>query len=60
VDKYVCTVCGYIYFPEKGDPAGGVEPGTPFGKLPGDWVCPVCGWGKEKFRKLDTARDPRK
>jgi len=23
--------------------------GTPFEDLPDDWVCPVCGVGKEKF-----------
>jgi rubredoxin len=41
--KYVCTVCGYVYDPEKGDPESGVEPGTAFEDLPEDWTCPVCG-----------------
>lgn len=47
--KYVCNVCGYIYDPAKGDPDNGVTPGTPFDELPGDWVCPVCGAGKDEF-----------
>ncbi|MCL6557929.1 MAG: rubredoxin, partial [Firmicutes bacterium] len=51
MDKYVCSVCGYVYDPEAGDPENGVPPGTPFEKLPGDWTCPVCGVGKEEFEK---------
>jgi flavin reductase (DIM6/NTAB) family NADH-FMN oxidoreductase RutF/rubredoxin len=51
MDKYVCTVCGYVYDPEKGDPDSGIEPGTPFDALPDDWVCPVCGVGKDQFEK---------
>ena len=51
--KYKCTVCGYIYDPEKGDPYSGKEPGTPFAELPDDWVCPACGVGKDQFEKAD-------
>jgi len=47
--KYRCTVCGYIYDPEKGDPDSGIEAGTPFEELPDDWVCPVCGAAKDQF-----------
>ena len=47
--KYECTVCGYIYDPEKGDPDNGIEPGTAFEDLPDDWVCPECGAGKDAF-----------
>jgi len=47
--KYVCTVCGYIYDPEKGDPDGGIKPGTSFEAIPEDWVCPVCGVAKSEF-----------
>ncbi len=53
MDKYVCTVCGYIYDPEEGDPDNGVSPKTAFEDLPDDWVCPVCGAGKEDFEKED-------
>ena len=51
--KYVCNVCGYTYDPEAGDPEGGAKAGTPFEKLPDDWVCPVCGADKEAFEPED-------
>jgi flavin reductase (DIM6/NTAB) family NADH-FMN oxidoreductase RutF/rubredoxin len=47
--RYVCNVCGYIYDPAVGDPEGGVPAGTAFENLPDDWVCPVCGAGKDQF-----------
>jgi flavin reductase (DIM6/NTAB) family NADH-FMN oxidoreductase RutF/rubredoxin len=50
--KYKCSVCGYIYDPEKGDPESGVNPGTSFENLPDDWVCPICGAGKDEFEEL--------
>jgi flavin reductase (DIM6/NTAB) family NADH-FMN oxidoreductase RutF/rubredoxin len=50
--KYKCSVCDYVYDPEMGDPEGGVTPGTPFEKLPDDWVCPVCGADKSQFEKV--------
>lgn len=51
MDKYICTVCGYIYDPEKGDPESGIKPGTPFEALPADWVCPLCGAEKDQFER---------
>jgi len=53
MQKHVCDLCGYIYDPEQGDPAGGVQPGTPFEAIPGDWVCPLCGASKDKFYTVD-------
>ncbi|MDA8336500.1 MAG: rubredoxin [Peptococcaceae bacterium] len=53
MEKWECTICGYVYDPAEGDPEHGVEPGTPFEKLPGDWVCPVCGAGREVFEEKD-------
>ena len=47
--KYVCTVCGYIYDEAAGDPDNGIAAGTKFEDLPEDWVCPLCGVGKEDF-----------
>ncbi len=47
--KYRCTVCDYIYDPEKGDPDAGIAPGTPFEQLDDDWRCPICGVGKDMF-----------
>ena len=53
VPKYKCTVCGYIYDPELGDPDGGIKPGTPFDEIPADWVCPVCGAAKDEFERIE-------
>lgn len=47
--KYVCSACGYVYDPEIGDPDSGIAPGTAFEDLPDDWVCPLCGVGKDMF-----------
>jgi len=52
-EMYKCTVCDYIYNPEKGDPNAGIKPGTPFSELPDDWVCPVCGQDKSVFEKME-------
>ncbi len=49
MEKYICTVCDYVYDPELGDPENGIEPGTSCEDLPEDWVCPLCGVGKEEF-----------
>ena len=45
--KYVCDLCGYVYDPAEGDPDNGVPPGTAWEDVPDDWVCPLCGAGKE-------------
>ena len=47
--KYVCDVCGYIYDEAAGDPDNGIEPGTAWEDVPEDFVCPLCGVGKESF-----------
>ena len=52
MDKWKCTICGYIYDPEAGDPQNGVKPETLFETLPDDWVCPLCGVTKDMFEKL--------
>jgi rubredoxin len=51
MDKYVCTVCGYVYDPEQGDPDNGVAPGTKWEDVPDSWECPVCGASKDDFEK---------
>ena len=57
--KYVCTVCGYEYDPEVGDPDNGIAPGTAFEDLPEDWVCPLCGVGKDLFEEREPAPQER-
>jgi rubredoxin len=49
MQKYVCVACGWEYDPEIGDPDGGVAPGTSFEDIPEEWVCPLCGVGKDMF-----------
>ena len=51
MEKYVCTVCGYIYDEEVGDPDNGVAAGTKFEDIPEEWVCPLCGVSKSDFEK---------
>ncbi len=53
MQKYRCLMCGYIYDPEAGDPAGSIEPGTAFEDLPDDWICPDCGVGKDEFEPVN-------
>jgi rubredoxin len=48
--KYKCDECGYVYDPNVGDEKNGVPPNTRFENLPDDWVCPVCGAAKDRFR----------
>ena len=50
MEQYECP-CGYIYDPKDGDTDNGIDPGTAFNDLPEDWVCPLCGLGKEPFYK---------
>jgi rubredoxin len=47
--KYRCTICGYIYDEAEGDPDNGIAPRTKWEDLPADWVCPMCGAGKDEF-----------
>lgn len=46
MEKWECTVCGYIYDPAE-------EDNVPFEDLPDDWTCPVCGVGKEEFELVE-------
>lgn len=51
--KYVCTVCGYEYDPAEGAPDHGIAPGTAFEDIPDDFMCPICGVGKDQFEKAE-------
>ena len=51
MDNYVCTICGHVYNPEKGEPLQNIPPGIEFSVLFEDWQCPVCGAAKKDFRK---------
>ena len=49
VHMYICDVCGYVYDEALGDPDNGIAPGTTWAELPEDFVCPLCGVGKDDF-----------
>ena len=51
--KWECIVCGLIYDEELGWPDDGIEPGTKWEDVPGDWLCPECGVGKEDFDMIE-------
>ena len=46
--KHVCP-CGYVYDPNVGDPDSEIASGTAFEDIPDNWVCPICGLGKDMF-----------
>lgn len=51
MERWVCTICAYVYDPAEGDPDNGIKPGTAFEDLPDDWVCPDCGADKDMFER---------
>jgi rubredoxin len=52
MESWQCVICQYVYDPAEGDPANGIAAGTAFEDIPDDWVCPLCGAGKDSFEKL--------
>lgn len=53
MSRYKCSVCGYVYNPEIGDPDNDIEHDTDFESLPEDWLCPVCSAGTGMFQPLN-------
>ncbi len=51
--KFVCDVCGWEYDEELGDIDNDIEPGTEFDELPEDFICPLCGAGKDEFTEVE-------
>lgn len=51
MEKWICTVCGYVYDPAVGDSTQGIDAGVAFEDLPESWVCPDCGAAKDLFEK---------
>lgn len=49
--KYICSVCGYVYDEEAGDPDQGIAPGTKWQDVPEDYACPLCSAGIDQFEK---------
>ena len=57
--SYECKVCGYIYNPAIGDPENNIAPGTKFEDIPSDWLCPLCGVGKDEFEQKKEKKKKR-
>ena len=51
MERFICSICGHKYDPEKGEPLQGINPGIEFETLASDWSCPVCFAEKNKFSK---------
>jgi rubredoxin len=56
LEKWICTVCDYVYDPVKGDKEHDIMPSMPFEDLPFHWRCPECGVSKEMFEKVPQER----
>ena len=50
--SWQCVICQYVYDPAVGDVEHGVAAGTAFEDIPDDWVCPLCGAGKDSFEEI--------
>jgi len=46
---HICNVCGYRYEEAVGNPDSGIAAGTAWDDAPDDFVCPLCGVGKDEF-----------
>ena len=53
MQKFVCDACGWIYDPEIGVTEAGIEPGVAWEDVPEDFLCPLCGVGKDQFSPLE-------
>lgn len=49
MNRYVCSVCGYLYDEALGAPQVGTPAGTYWEALAELWVCPLCGAGRAEF-----------
>ena len=54
MQKYVCSICNFIYDEKVCHPEGGIAPGTLWSAIPDDWVCPICGATKSEFRIVEN------
>ncbi len=49
---YICVLCGFVYEQAQGEPKSGVNAGTRWEDVSGEWKCPDCGAPKEDFDKI--------
>lgn len=60
MEKYICSICGYVYDEAQGAPETGIAPATGWADVPKDWVCPLCGAGKEEFNNQSAPKAEKK
>ena len=48
-----CVLCGFTYDEAAGLPSDGIAPGTRWGDVPADWVCPDCSAAKSDFEMVE-------
>jgi len=53
MNKYICTICGFIYEESLGYPKDNIQPGTLWQDVPSTWQCPLCGASKNEFDLKD-------
>lgn len=53
MEGWICSICGYIYDSEEGDPVQNIAPGMLFEELPDEWICPECGASKDNFTRIE-------
>ncbi len=61
MEEHVCGGCGFVYDEQEKTTKVSAPPQAKFPDLPQDWVCPVCGAGKELFIEVtldETADTP--
>lgn len=54
MNKFICTICGFIYDESLGYPDGNISPATKWSDLPSQWKCPWCGASKAAFKEDET------
>ncbi|MEO0333673.1 MAG: rubredoxin, partial [Bacteroidota bacterium] len=53
---YQCNQCLGVYDSQFGDPTVNILPDTDFSDLPEEYACPICGTGKESFKKFPWSK----
>ena len=49
MQKFKCSICGYVYDPERHFPVDGIKPGTDFEDIPDKCVYPIYSTEKVDF-----------
>lgn len=51
---WMCRLCAFTYSETDGSPERGIAPGTSWGDVPVDWLCPDCGADKSFFYEANA------